>query len=244
MTIHGLKDYRLTVAGLEKLGPRRVTFSVQLRGVPLRELTPLSPRRRDARLRVTLKRQLASLTRRFPEAGLKSRDSKKGSWTADGSLPAHTVRRLATRPEISELWISAIDGRSASAPSAKEGWFCVWGIVAVQVEGQRSGMTKVEDRLVLVKASGVEDAVDRLAPAWKAYAEPYLNPEGYLVRWHLVEIKDVFALYDDRLSPGGTEVYSRLRTVKLRPEYQWRPNPAPNKRLQRTPLNRVTKPRR
>jgi hypothetical protein len=244
MAICGLKDYRLTKAGLEKLGARPVTFSVQLRGVPVHKLTALSPRRRYVRLRATLKRQLASLTRHFPEAGLRSRNAKKGSWTLDGSLPARKIQRLATRPEVSALWISAIEGRSASLPAAKEHWFCVWGIVAIQVEGQRSGMMKVEDRLVLVKASGVEDAAGRLAPAWKEYAEPYLNPEGYLVRWHLVEIKDVVALYDDSLSPEGTEVYSRLRTVKLKSEYRWRPNAPPNKRLQRMPPDRAKKRRR
>ena len=190
MTVRGLRDFRLTVAGLERLGARPVTFSVQLRGVPLAKLTPLSPRQRDARLRATLKGQLASLTRHFPEAGVKSRDPKKGSWTLDGSLPANRIRRLAKRPEVSELWVSAIEGRSQYARPAKEGWFCVWGIVAIQVEGQRSGMMKVEDRLVLIRASDVDDAVDRLGLAWKQYAEPYLNPEGYLVRWQLMEIKD------------------------------------------------------
>jgi hypothetical protein len=192
---------------------------------------------------MTLKRQLATLTRHFPEGGLSSRDAKKGSWTLDGSLPANRIRRLADRPEVSDLWISAIEGRSRSLPAPEEAWFCVWGIVAIQVEGQRSGMMKVEDRFVLVRAYGVEDAVDRLAPAWKEYAKPYLNPEGYFVRWQLQEIKDVFALHDDSLSPEGTEVYSRLRTVKLRSEHRWRPTAASNKRLHRIPLERVKKRR-
>jgi hypothetical protein len=124
------------------------------------------------------------------------------------------------------------------------GWFCVWGIVAIQVEGQRSGRMTVEDRFVLVKAFGVDDAVERLGPAWKQYAEPYLNPEGSLVRWQPVEIKDVFGLSDDTLSPEGTEVYSRLRSVRLKPEYRWRPGSAPKKRLQRTPLAHAKKRRR
>jgi hypothetical protein len=59
----------------------------------------------------------------------------------------------------------------------------------------------------------------------------------------LVEIKDVFALYDDRLSPAGAEVYSRLRTVKLTSEYRWRPTQSPDTRLQRTPLDRVKRRR-
>ena len=234
MTVRGLNDYRLTAAGLERLGTRAVTLSVQLRGVPLARLIPLSPRKRDAKLRVALKQQLATLTRHCPEAGFKSRDPRKGSWTLDGTLPASKVQRLAKRPEVSELWITAIEGRSRFARPPRKGLFCVWGVVAVQVEGQRSGMMTVEDRLVLVQAFNAEDAVDRLGPAWKQYARPYLNTEGYLVRWQLVEIKDVFELFDDSVSPAGTEVYSRLRTVKVKPEYQWRPGPTPGKRSQRT----------
>jgi hypothetical protein len=244
MAVRGLKDYRLTLASLERLGARPVTFSVQLKGVSLAKLMPLSPRQRNAKLRVALKRQLAKLTQQFPEAGLKSRDPKKGSWTLDGRLPADRIRRLATRPEVSELWVSAIDGRSQYSRPAKEGWFCVWGIVALQVEGQRSGRMTVEDRLVLVKAFGVDDAVDRLGTLWKQYAEPYLNPAGYLVRWQLVEIKDAFGLHEERLAPEGTEVYSRLRAVKLKPEYQWRPTSASNMRLQRTPLGAIVQRRR
>jgi hypothetical protein len=244
MTVRGLTDYRLTLASLETLGERPVTFSVQLRGVPLAKLEPLAPRQRDARLRVALKRQLAKLTQQFPDAGLKSRDPRKGSWTLDGSLPANKIRRLAAQPEVSELWVSSIEGRSQHVGPARKEWFCVWGVVAIQVEGQRSGTMRVEDRLVLVKAFGEDDALDRLGPTWKQYAEPYLNPAGYLVRWQLVEIKDVFRLYDDRLSPDGTEVYSRLRSMKLKPEYRWRQHSARDKRLQRTPRAGIKKRRR
>jgi hypothetical protein len=244
MNIRGLSDFRLTAAGLERLGPRPVTFSIQLSGIQLAKLTPYPPRQRDARLRAALKRQLASLTRHFPEAGLKSRDPRRGSWTLDGSLPANRIRRIAKRPEVAELWVSAIEGHSRYTRPARQGWFCVWGIVALQIEGQRSGMMKVEDRFVLLKASSPDDALYRLEPAWKEYAEPYLNPHGYLVRWQLVKIEDVFELYDEKVKPEGTEVYSRLRSVKLRPELQWRPISAPNKRLQRTPLAGVKKRRR
>ena len=55
------------------------------------------------------------------------------------------------------------------------------------------------------------------------YAEPYMNPDGYLVRWQLISIHDVYALFDEALDPRGTEVYSKLRTVRMRPEYRWRP---------------------
>ena len=220
MKIGGLHGYRLTAAGLEGLGARTVTYWLQLTGVPLSVLMPLSPRQREARLRGTLKRQLAALTRDFPEANLKSRNHTKGSWTLDGVLPANTIRKLARRPEVAHLWVSAIEGRPKRRRREKKRWFCVWALIAIQVEKQRSGRTQVEARLVLVRALNPDDAVERLGPTWNG--EPYLNPAGYLVRWQFVEVKDVFELFDQQISPKGTEVFSRLRTVKMKPEYQWR----------------------
>ena len=234
MPVRGLGDYRLTVAGLARLGRRAVAFSVQLNGVPLANLIPLPPRERDARLRATLKRQLTNLIHRFPRAALRSRNPHKGSWTVDGTLPANQIRRLASQPEVADIWVSAIEGRSRSRRRAKERWFCVWGIVAIQVEGQQSGAMQVEDRFVLVKAYDDQDATSRLRPEWRQYAEPYLNPQGYLVRWQLVDIKGIFPLHDDRLTPAGTEVYSQLRTVKMKPEYRWQPRSAPTTRLRPT----------
>src|SRR5258706_695422 len=222
MAVRGLEDYRLTVSRLARLGTRAVTFNIKLTGMPLSRLMPLSPKERDARLRATLKRQLIRLARRFPKAALRSRNPRKGSWTLDGTLPANQIRRLATQPEVADVWVSAITGRSKYQRSRKEGWFCVLGLVAIQVEGQRSGMIDVEERFVLIKAYDALDAVNRLRPEWERYAEPYLNPSGYLVRWQLVDVKGVYSVSDERLGSMGTEVYSRLRTVKMKPEYRWK----------------------
>jgi len=229
MAVRGLNDYRLTIAGLQKLGARSVTFSIQLRGVSIAQLKPLTPGEREAKLRAALKRQLARLTQEFPDANLKSRNPKEGSWTLDGKLPANKIERLAKRAEVSVLYVSAIDGLSQHKRPPKKKWFGVWGIVAIQVEGQRSGMMEVEDRLVLVRAFDSDDAMHRLEPYWQQCARPYLNTESYLVRWQLVEVKDVFELWDDKLSPKGAEVFSRLRRMKFKPEHQWQPRQGPDR---------------
>jgi len=235
MTVRGLEDHRLTVARLSKLGTVAVTFSFQLTGVPLSKLKPLTPTQRNERLRASLKRQLDLLARRFPNAALRSRAPGRGSWTLDGTLPANQIRSLASRPEVSCLSITKIAGRSRRRRPTKDGWFCVWGVVAVQVEGQRSGNVTVEDRLVLVKAFDAQDAVNCLRPEWERYAEPYLNPKGQLVRWKLVGIQDVYEVYDESFSPKGAEVYSRLRTVRMKPEYEWKAlRSEPKQRWQRT----------
>jgi hypothetical protein len=222
MSVSGLDDYRLTPDGLARLGARAVTFHLQLRGTSLARLRPLTPRRRDARLRATLKRQLARLVRRFPGAALRSRAPRRGSWTLDGSLPANQIARLASRPEVASVWVSAIAGRTKYRRRPEQSWFCVVGCVAIQVEGQRTGRIDIEDRFVLVRAYDRQDAIDRLRPEWDRYARPYLNPHGYLVRWQLVDVKEVYSVPGDELSPRGTEVYSRLRTVKMKPAYRWK----------------------
>jgi hypothetical protein len=74
-----------------------------------------------------------------------------------------------------------------------------------------------------VKANDTDDAQRRLQRMWTRYAEPYMNPDGYLVRWQLISIRDVYALFDEAIDPRGSEVYSKLRTVRMRPEYRWRP---------------------
>ena len=239
MVVRGLEDYRLTLAGLAKLGKRPVKVSIQLRGRSLAGLIRFPPRTRDALLRVALKRQFASLARHVPEAALRSRDTRKGSWTLDGTLAANRVQSLASRKEVAGVSVEDVPGRAKRRPRPKEAWFCVWGVVAIQVERQRAGRIDLEDRLVLVRAYDDGDAVKRLQSEWTQYAEPYMNPEGYLVRWQLISIKDTYELFDAKPSPQGTEVFSRLRSAAMRPEFRWVPS-APNKALR--PKSRARKP--
>ncbi len=99
-------------------------------------------------------------------------------------------------------------------------------MVAIQIESQVDGTVHVEDRLVLVKARDIEEAKRRLQRVWSRYAEPYMNSAGYLVRWQLIAIRDVQELSDGTIDPRGTEVYSQIRRVRMRPEYRWHPSRA------------------
>jgi len=97
----------------------------------------------------------------------------------------------------------------------------VRGIVAIQIEGRKNGLVGVEDRFVLVKAYDHHDARRRLRNEWSRYAEPYMNSQGYLVRWKLISVRDVYAVMMDSIDPRGTEVYSRLHDERMKPEYRW-----------------------
>jgi hypothetical protein len=96
--------------------------------------------------------------------------------------------------------------------------------VALQVEGQTSGLQEVEDRFVLVKARSFKDAEERLRPEWERYAQPYINLEGELVRWQLEEVVDVYDVMEDTIDSEGTEVYSSFSFRRMKPEYEWHPS--------------------
>ena len=221
--IIGLEDFGLTVATLTRLRTRVVRVSIQLRGQTLTTLRRLPPKKRDVTLRRALARQLERVRRAFPEIEFVSRGKRKPSWTIDASVPAHLVVALASRVEIKQVMLGAIEGRRKRVRRSGPAWFCVWGVVAIQIEGKTKGAVSLEDRLVLVRATSPDDATRRLERLWSKYAEPYMNPDGYLVRWKFISVQDVYELPDNEIDPRGTEVYSRLRRARMRPEYRWRP---------------------
>ncbi|HEY1303623.1 MAG TPA: DUF4288 domain-containing protein [Vicinamibacterales bacterium] len=221
--IIGLDSFGLTRAALLRLGPRPVHLSIQLTGETVAKLWHLQPKQRDATLRETLAKQLNHLRRDFPAVKFVSRGKHKPSWTIDAVVPANQLAALASRPYVKDVMIDTIEGRRQRFRRSGLAWFCVWGVIAIQIEGQTKGSLDLEDRLVLVKANDTDDAQRRLHRLWTRHAEPYMNPDGYLVRWQLISIRDVYQLFDQAIDPRGTEVYSKLRKVRMRPEYRWRP---------------------
>jgi hypothetical protein len=183
----------------------------------------LRTKQRDATLRKTLAKQRDHLRRAFRGIEFVLRGKKPGGWTLDAIVPANRVGALARSRHVKFVMVETIQGRRQKFRPSGFAWYCVWGVVAIQIEGKVKGLLSLEDRLVLLKANDPDDARRRLALEWTRYAEPHMNPDGYLVRWQLVSIQDVYALFDDTIDPRGTEVYSRLRSVRMRPEYRWRP---------------------
>ncbi len=212
--IVGLDDFGLTPARLSRLGPRLVRVSIDLRGKPVTSLWPLPPRQRDVALRETLAKQLERLRRAFPEIEFVSRGKDKPSWTIDATVPADQVAELASSRPVKCLVLETIEGRRKRVRRPGLSWFCVWGVVAIQIEERVNGSLTVEDRLALVKAHDCEDAKGRLQHMWSSYAEPYMNPDGYLVRWQLIDIRDIYEL-SDRATSGATHHERSSPTTRI-----------------------------
>jgi hypothetical protein len=221
LRVHGLARFGLTPTALTRLGRRTVRLSLQLRGRSVREVVDLTPRRRMAAIRASLTRQLGQLRGAFPELEFVSRGGADASWTVDVAARADQAGELARRRGVTAVYVDSIEGRRARTQRPSRVWFSVWAIIAVQIEGRRKGMGTVEDRLVLVKAFSAAEAENRVRRKTNRETKPYLNSDGELVRWQLVSVKDVFELFDDVVDPDGTEVYSKLRSTRMRPELSW-----------------------
>ncbi len=134
------------------------------------------------------------------------------------------LSRLLSARSLDWIQVRDIEGLERVAEEdAGPALFAVRGSVAIQVEGQTRGLQKVEDRIVVVEADSVDDALRRLKAEWRQYAEPYLNGDGQLVRWQLEEVSDVYSLFETELDPSGTEVWSSLRMRRMKKEYEWHP---------------------
>lgn len=228
LQVHGLARFGLTPTALTRLGGRTVRLSLQLRGRSVRRVLDLTPRQRMAAIEASLTRQLGHLTRAFPEVEFASRGGARASWTIDVTARADQAGKLARRREVTAVYVDSAEGHRAVNRRPSRAWFCVWAIIAVQIEGHRKGTVTVEDRLVLVKAFSATEAENRVRRKSNRETKPYLNSDGELVRWQLVSVKDVFELFDDVIDPDGTEVYSKLRSTRMRPELSW-PSPTTNR---------------
>ena len=142
----------------------------------------------------------------------------------EAAVTGRQLTRLLRSPHLNDVTINSIEGfRGPRPPKAEPQFFAVRAIFAIQVEGQRRGMQTYEDRIVLVKAGSPEQAEKRLSREFRDYGSPYLNDRGQMVRWHFERVVNVYDTSELTTDPAGTEVYSELRSRRMRPEYEWHP---------------------
>ena len=223
--IRGLEDFSLTVSKLRQLGKLQIDVRVAL-----------APKMYDPRLvklprpiRLTLyrtlkKRSVAHVLRIWPEPVILEGE-KDCPIFFRSKVAAKLISVLAKDREIDSIELVRIPGhrrRRIKEPSALT-WYAVRAFVAIEVEGQKSGMQTTEDRIVLVRAHSESDARLRLKKEWKQYETPSLNEDGYLVRWKMQKVVHTYELIDGEINPNGTEVYSHLGIRRMKLKYQWNP---------------------
>jgi hypothetical protein len=223
--ILGLAKLRLTPSHFFRLPSRRITLRIYLRNW---DITPaiisLEPRKRQPYQEKRWRLWFAQIQKTFPMAIFQPNSAISLPSSLVTRLSLREIKRLIMLPSVHSILVEKISGYpQARKPKLLSSWYCVRATVAIQIEGQTRGMQSVEDRFVIVRALSFKDAERRLQAEWRKYATPYLNSDSLLVRWRLEKVVDVYEIADDKIDPRGTEVFSELKSRRMKPSYAWHP---------------------
>lgn len=232
LLIVGLDEYNLTRKELYGLGETPVQVEAYTRNSPdvypgrarFRRLLARSPKERRAAVRQWRIRHCDKL-----RVALSPREFTVLYYNGDpvgvrGWLPARDVRRVFTGDEIQTLRLLRIKGmaRERSARKTPE-WFAVKARFAKQIEDETKGMQMYEDRILLVKARSPTEAARKAMREFREYEAPTLDVTGHFFRLGFETILDVYDLINSPLDPNGTEVYSEIKTRRMKSAYEWHP---------------------
>src|SRR5262245_40109729 len=191
--IYGLEDFGLDLRKLRELGSVAVQLSAHVRYPDEKKLFRFSPAERADRIRKNCEKWARQVLERWPSSDVRALRSRRRWYGLAGTVEARHVSKLLQLEQLADIWIEKIGRRKRPRARRNElRWFAVRALFAIQVEGQMSGSQDYEERIVLVKARDFDDAVRRLQKDFRAYAAPYLNSSGEMVRWSFEELIDVY----------------------------------------------------
>lgn len=241
--IFGLDRFGHSLSTIGRLGDRLVTVTAHIPPAPyvypgpstFRRLLQKTPAQRLALDSAWRLAKIAKLTRELP-AALALDAHRVGAFLAGlrFTMYARDVRlvvrlRHAERVEVTN--IAGIRPRARGKPGSGSGLFAVKGRLAVQWEGQTTGLQSYEDRVVVVAAPSVKVAAARVAQLLRSEESPVLMSTGHFMRRHfdgIVEVLDLYGLDADvhrrqHFHSKGTEVWYELRRRRIPKGQVWRP---------------------
>lgn len=59
---------------------------------------------------------------------------------------------------------------------------------------------------------------------FRQYEMLSLTTTGEFFRWTFEAILDIYETFIDAVDPDGMEVYSEMKTRRMKPEYEWHPS--------------------
>ena len=220
--IFWLDEFGLSLGQLTSLGSAKIKLHVHLRHINEKTLFNFKPSQRIEKMKRHYELLLSRVKKKWSDGPLDVDYTKRQPRGFSAFVEARRISRLLQLPEISSIWLDEIPGRKRVSAKPEERWFSVKARFAIQVEGQRTGMQSYEDRIVMVRATSIQDAENKLQPEFEQYGTPYLNPHGYMVRWKFERVLDVYEVGDEKIDPRGVEVFSLLAQRRMKPKYMWK----------------------
>jgi hypothetical protein len=220
--VYWLDRFGLTLGDLKKLGSRQVKVRADLAHVDEQRLFRLAPLERKRKIQEWYEKTASAVAAAWPTSDLTILTSSR-PYAIQGGVQARDISKIARIVGVQDVWIDSVAGRKCHRDRRQNArWFTVHALFAIQIEGQQKGRQTVEDRFVAVKATSFDDAIRKLRPEFREYARPYLNPDGFMVRWHFERVVDVYDTGEESLAGDAVEVFSSLRQRGIRPEFVWR----------------------
>ena len=218
-----LQDFKISLRDLERENPKMI-IHIHLKYPDHKDLVEYAPKERLKRIHSTLRQDFKKLKKSF--SGKIKRIGKKDH--PIGLTLKTTYRSLKetkSSHHINYISIDQIEGYKRKKVKVQKSFFCVKTRILIQVEGLQKGKQSYEDRFLLVKAKSFEEAEKKAIKELKAYAQPYLNPVGRLVRWKFKEVMDIYdtgILDKDLFRKEATqEVFSSIKSKKMKPAHIW-----------------------
>ncbi|WP_342644749.1 DUF4288 domain-containing protein [Mucilaginibacter sp. CSA2-8R] len=199
-----------------------IETSIHLMYPDYRTMLDLAPAERIKKIKQDQRDKLKKLlaTGFFPSFTIISTSRKPRGIKA--RHPFLALAAIAELDFVGSIFINQVAGARKVRHKKPLSFFCVKMTVAVAIEGFTTGMQKVEERMVIVKAKTGEDAIAKLEETKESYSQPYLNSDGRLVSWNIESFDDYYETdirsVQDLNNPDGVEVYSHLRSRKIRPK--------------------------
>ena len=228
LSIYNLDDYGLTYSKFLRL-KNLVKIKIRLKYPKQENFFPFKPDDRRIKINEALKQGYDKLVKILPHQKYRSIKAAKGYRGVEIVMLPKEVKKLENKNYIDSVWIEEIEGLRKKKKKIKREklWYAVRANFSIQIEDFKGGLHQYEDRIIVVKAYDHEDAEKVAEKEFREYSDnPYLNTDLRMVRWHYEKITDVFEMLsvcNDKFSPSGTEVYSKFRMRKLKPEYEWHP---------------------
>ena len=204
----GLERFKGKPKQWKQLNP---TIKVQVKfKYPSVELKEHPPKNRLALSREILKAHYQTLASQYKKC--QPRGGKE-LYGAVLSLPYNQLPILQKNQAIEYISILKIKGAKRRKEKKTPTYFSVVLQVVIEVEGVKQKKLLNELRVVLIKATSMEQAEKKVKKGVQTDA-PYLNPAGRLVHWKFKRIVDCYETTMGNLQEihevGGMEVYSKF----------------------------------
>jgi hypothetical protein len=226
--LYGLEEFNLDLEKLTVLGDLPVTVWIHFKHLDESKFFALPPSERKERIKAWYGKVYTEVIHKLSAQKIevvKTANKKEGPYGITAIVEAKKFPLLLNVRNITSVVIEKIAGYKRKKPAKVKvnEWFAVQARFAIQIEGQTRGIQTYEDRILLVKAASADQAEKKLLREFREYGKPYLNSDGYMVRWAFEKVLDNYRLFEDEILAEGTEVFSVMKDRKMKPEYQWLP---------------------